>query len=83
MPIFQSSRKVQVMGTSHAITLPAFFCKACEIEKGVKVNVFFNLHGTLIVTLCNNPNDFKKNLSQMMEDIEDIINSHILKESSG
>ena len=69
------------MGTSHAITLPAFFCKACEIKKGVKVNVFFNLHGTLIVTMCNNPKELKKNLSQIFEDIADIMNSHILKVS--
>jgi hypothetical protein len=36
MPVFESSRKVQVFGSSLALTLPAMFVKVNEIEKGDK-----------------------------------------------
>ena len=50
MPIFESSRKVQAVGTSLALTLPALFVKANEIEKGAISKVYYNLDGVLIVT---------------------------------
>ncbi len=50
MPVFESSRKVQVFGSSLAMTLPAMFVKACEIEKGSMLNVFYGLDGVLVLS---------------------------------
>ena len=52
MPVFESSRKVQVMGSSLAMTLPSMFAKASEIEKGSLVNVVYDLGGVLVVSRC-------------------------------
>jgi len=49
MPVFKSSRRVQKSGSSLAMTLPAMFVKANEIDKGTEVNVLFGLKGVLIV----------------------------------
>ena len=53
MPIFESSRKVQVFGSSLAVTLPAFFVKANEIEKGSIGKVYYGLEGILVVSLVD------------------------------
>ena len=55
MPVFESSRKVQVFGSSLAMTLPAFFVKANEIEKGSLVNVLYGLDGVLVLFNCEDP----------------------------
>ncbi len=52
MPVFESSRKVQVFGSSLAMTLPAMFVKACEIRKGSRLNVFYGLDGVLVLSKC-------------------------------
>ena len=49
MPVFESSRKVLVSGSSLALTLPAMFVKASEIEKGSVLNVLYSLDGVLIM----------------------------------
>ena len=82
MPVFKSSRKVQSLGSSLAVTLPALFCKACEIKKGVKAEVFYNLNGTLIISLCDDPRDLIINLSEIYEDVEEKLNSSVLKEKT-
>jgi antitoxin component of MazEF toxin-antitoxin module len=53
MPVFESSRKVQVFGSSLAVTLPAFFVKANEIEKGSVGKVYYGLEGILVVSLVD------------------------------
>ena len=50
MPVFESSRKVQVFGSSLAMTLPAMFVKACEIRKGSRLDVFYGLDGVLVLS---------------------------------
>ncbi len=50
VPVFESSRKVQVFGSSLALTLPAMFVKACEIEKGSIVNVLYDFDGVLVLS---------------------------------
>ena len=50
MRVFESSRKVQVSGSSLAMTLPALFVKANEIEKGSVLNVLYGLDGVLVCT---------------------------------
>ncbi len=53
LPVFESSRKVQIFGSSLALTLPAMFVKACEIEKGSIVNVLYDLDGVLVLSNCS------------------------------
>ena len=72
MPIFESSRKVQVFGTSLAMTLPAFFVKANEIKKGSVLKVLYDLDGTLIVSLIENPESVKKSITSIIEKLEEI-----------
>jgi len=50
VPVFESSRKVQIFGSSLAMTLPAMFVKACEIRKGSRLNVFYGLDGVLVLS---------------------------------
>ena len=50
MPVFKSSRKVQVFGSSLAMTLPAMFAKANEIEKGSVIKVHYDLNGVLVMS---------------------------------
>ena len=52
MPVFESSRKVQIFGSSLAMTLPAMFVKACELRKGSRLNVFYGLDGVLVLSKC-------------------------------
>jgi len=53
MPVFESSRKVQVFGSSLALTLPALFVKANEVEKGSVGKVYYGLDGVLVVSLVD------------------------------
>lgn len=53
LPVFESSRKVQVFGSSLALTLPAMFVRACEIEKGSIVNVLYDFDGVLVLSKCS------------------------------
>ena len=55
MPVFESSRKVQVFGSSLALTLPALFVKANEVEKGSVGKVYYGLEGVLVVSLVDDP----------------------------
>ena len=50
MPVFTSTRKVLVSGTSLALTLPAMFVKVSEIKKGSKLEVMYGLDGVLIIS---------------------------------
>ena len=79
MPIFESSRKVQVFGTSLAMTLPAFFVKANEIKKGSVLKVLYDLDGTLIVSLIENPESVKKSITSIIEKLEEITKNSITK----
>ena len=70
MPVFESSRKVQVFGSSLAMTLPAFFAKANEIEKGSVLNVLYCLEGVLVLSHNNDHKMIKKSLRKIIRDIE-------------
>lgn len=50
LPVFSSSRKVQVFGSSLAMTLPAMFAKANEIVKGSVIKVHYDLNGVLVMS---------------------------------
>jgi antitoxin component of MazEF toxin-antitoxin module len=53
MPVFESSRKVQSFGSSLALTLPAMFVKANEVEKGFMSKVYYGLDGVLVITMVD------------------------------
>ena len=75
MPLFESSRKVQVFGSSLAMTLPSFFVKANEVEKGSVMKVLYGLEGVLIVSLEKDPEVVKKCLVMIMDKLEEKMNS--------
>ena len=76
MPVFKSSRKVQTFGSSLAMTLPAMFVKANEIEKGSVLKAHYGLDGVLVASWVDNPEELMKCLMEIMEELgENIRNS--------
>ena len=73
MPIFESSRKVQSFGTSLALTLPALFVKANEVEKGSVLKVLYDLDGTIVVSLVENPESVIKSIINIIEKVEEMV----------
>ena len=71
MPVFESSRKVQVFGSSLAMTLPAFFVKANEIEKGSLVNVLYGLDGVLVLFNCEDPEKLRGCILDILDRLEE------------
>ncbi len=71
MPYFNSSRKVQVFGSSLAVTLPAIFVKACEISKGTELEVHHNLDGVLVVSDVKDLNVLIERLLDITQKIQD------------
>ena len=80
MPVFESERKVQVFGSSLAVTLPAMFVKACEIEKGSVMNVVYGLNGILVVSLVAEPESLMKRLLEIIVRLEEMIEDQDPKE---
>ena len=71
MPVFESSRKVQLFGSSLALTLPALFVKACEIRKGSEMEVLFGLDGVLVISDVMEPKDLLNKLLLIVENLEE------------
>ena len=71
MPVFESSRKVQVFGSSLAMTLPALFVKANEIEKGSILDVLYGLDGVLILFNCADPEKLRGCLVDILQKLEE------------
>ena len=69
VPVFESSRKVQSVGSSLALTLPAFFVKANNIEKGELLEVYYNLKCVLIVSFCDNSRELGEGVVEIIESI--------------
>ena len=79
MPVFKSSRKVQTFGSSLAMTLPAMFVKANEIEKGSVLKVHYGLDGVLVASWVDKPEELMKCLVEIMEKLgEDVRDSEEL-----
>ena len=70
MPVFETSRKVQVFGSSLATTLPALFVKANEVEKGEKLSVFYNLDGVLVISTFEDADVLSERLKNIIELLE-------------
>jgi len=71
MPVFKSSRKVQAFGSSLAMTLPALFVKANEVEKGSMTNVYYGFNGVLVTSMVDEPEVIRKCLEEIMEKLEE------------
>jgi len=74
MPVFESKRKVQATGSSLSITLPAFFVKANEVEKGSLLKVFYNLDGVLIVSCGDDAEAVLENLMSIQSMLDEKVN---------
>ena len=70
MPIFESSRKVQAFGSSLAMTLPALFVKANEVEKGSVGKVYYGLEGVLVVSMVEESKTMES-LMKIMEKLDE------------
>ena len=71
MPVFESSRKVQVFGSSLALTLPSLFVKANEIEKGCIVNILYGLEGVMVVSRTEDPETLLGCLASIINKLEE------------
>ena len=71
MPVFESSRKVQVFGSSLAMTLPALFVKANEIEKGSILKVLFGLDGVLVLFNSEDPEKLRGCILDILDRLEE------------
>ena len=76
MPVFESSRKVLVSGSSLALTLPVMFVKASEIEKGSVLSVLYDLDGVLIV-FQNKDHQTIEGLMKILAKLEEKVKSHM------
>ena len=75
MPVFESSRKVQVLGSSLAMTLPAMFVKVSEIEKGSVINVLYGLDGVLVLFQSEDIESVREYLIEIIENIDEKVKS--------
>ena len=78
MPVFESSRKVQVFGSSLAMTLPAMFVKANEIEKGAQLKVLYGLEGVLVLSKCDDVDvmvDCLSNIIKKMNNVKENVDA--------
>ena len=73
MPVFESSRKVQVFGSSLAMTLPALFVKANEVEKGSVLSVLYGLDGVLVASDVETPEVLRECLVEIIEKLDENI----------
>ena len=71
MPVFESSRKVQVFGASLAMTLPALFVKANEVEKGSVLSVMYGLDGVLVASGVDTPEALMERLVEIIEKLDE------------
>lgn len=71
MPVFESDRKIQKVGSSLAITIPAMFAKANEVEKGDELQIYYNLSGVFIASRFNDSKKLIKIISGIINGIEE------------
>jgi hypothetical protein len=71
MPLFKTSRKVQLFGDSLALTIPSMFVKINSIEKGKRMKIFYDLYGTLVVANCKDEKELITYLQKFLETLEE------------
>ena len=67
--VFRSSRKVHVSGSSLALTLPATYARANEIEKGAVLQVLYGFDGVLVIS-NNGDEEIVDALRSMLDKLE-------------
>ena len=70
MPLFKTTRKVQLFGSSLALTIPAMYAKINDIKKGERLSVFYDLDGILVLANCNSEEELKECLMTFIQSIE-------------
>ena len=70
MPVFECSRKVQVLGSSLAMTIPALFVKVNEVEKGQEVSVIYGLDGVLVLSSIEDYEAIRERLLSIIEGLD-------------
>jgi antitoxin component of MazEF toxin-antitoxin module len=70
MPVFECSRKVQVLGSSLAMTIPALFVKVNEVKKGQEVSVIFGLDGVLVLSSLEDYEAIREQLLSIIEGLD-------------
>ncbi len=73
MPVFKTKRKVQMFGSSLALTIPAMFVKAHELEKGHEIKVFYDFNGVLIASTECSTEELTKRLLDMLNSLGNIL----------
>lgn len=73
MPVFESSRKVQLFGSSLALTLPALFVKANEVEKGSMMKVLYGLEGVLVAFQGEGDEALRECLLKLLDKYEEVL----------
>lgn len=73
MPVFESSRKVQLFGSSLALTLPALFVKANEVEKGSMMKVLYGLEGVLVAFQGEDDEALRECLLKLLDKYEEVL----------
>jgi len=63
------------MGSSLAMTLPALFVKANEIEKGSVVSVIYGLDGVLVLSRFEDYEAIRERLMSILENLDERINN--------
>jgi len=58
------------MGSSLAMTIPALFVKANEVEKGQEVSVIFGLDGVLVLSKFADHETIRGQLLSILESLE-------------
>jgi len=69
--VFESSSKVQVFGSSPAMTMTALFVKANEIENGSILDVVYGLDGILVLFNCKDPEKLRGCLVDILHKLEE------------
>lgn len=70
MSVYEDSRKVQALGSSLAVTLPAFFVELCGLEPGSEVRVIYGLDGVLVVVKDDNLLNLREGLLEIIEKLK-------------
>lgn len=70
MPLFRTSRKVQLFGSSLALTIPAMYAKINNIQKGDRLSLYYNLDGILVLSNFDNEKELKDYLSAFIKSLE-------------
>ena len=59
-----------MFGSSLALTIPAMYAKINDIDKGKRLNLFYDLNGTLILVNCDSEAELVEKLISFLKTLE-------------